>query len=92
MCLVSSSVQLCVSVASITCPFRHSNSAQLPAFVAVQISGHLIPKGTWVHINIYGEAELAVQAMASCLACPCKTPVQAQLAVLCAFSNMYWAA
>ena len=59
-------------------------SAQLPAFVAVQIGGHLIPKGTWVHINIYGEEELAVQAMAMCLARPCTKPV---LAVFHAFTT-----
>ena len=58
-----------------------SQSAQQPAVVAVQIGGHLIPKGTWNHINIYGEAEVPFQALAECLAHPCMMPVQAHLAV-----------
>ena len=58
-----------------------SQSAQLPAVVAMQVGGRLIFKGTWVHINIYGEEETAAQALAWCLARPCMMPVHAQLAV-----------
>ena len=69
-----------------------SRGAQLPAVVAMQIGGHLIPKGTWVHINIYGEEEVAVQSLALCPAHPCMMPVQAQLALLCVSSKMSSAA